>query len=94
MSMTFRTIGAAVLLSGCTSYNPYVEWEHISSIPDGTPFNNIDADQLDQILVGVHLKKERCYLDLAVGANLSTSEIQGRNPYGRTRAGCFLFKDN
>ena len=75
----------------CTINYLYV---NISSIPDFRPFNNIDADQLDQILVGVHLKKERCYLDLAVGANLSTSEIQGRNPYGRTRAGCFLFKDN
>ena len=83
----------SLLLSGCSTYNPYLEYEHISSIPNGTPFNNRTEDQVDQIYVGVQLKKERCYLDLAVGSNLSGSDIQGRDPFGRTRAGCFLFKN-
>ena len=82
-----------LLLLGCSSYSPYLEYEHISSIPNGTPFNNRIEDQLDQIYVGVQLKNERCYLDLAVGSNLSGSDIQGRDPFGRTRVGCFLFKD-
>ena len=88
-----KSLGIPLLLSSCSSYNPYIEYEHISSIPNGTPFNNRQEDQVDQVYVVVQLKEERCYLDLAVGSNLSSSDIAGRNPFGRTRAGCFLFKD-
>ena len=88
-----KSLGIPLLLSSCASYNPYLEYEHISSIPDGQPFNDRDADQTDQVYIGVHLKEERCYLDLAIGTNLGSSELKGRNPFGRTRAGCFLFKD-
>jgi len=88
-----KILGVPLLLSSCSSYNPYLEYEHISSIPNGTPFNNRIEHQVDQLYVGVQLKAERCYLDLAIGSNFDSSDLDGRDPFGRTRAGCFLFKD-
>ena len=77
-------------LLGCGA-NPYIEYEHISAIRDGVPFNDRHSDQTDQVFVGLNFKGERCYLDLSMGVSLSSSELSGRDPFGRAQTGCYLF---
>ena len=74
---------AVLLLQSCTWYG---EFEHISSIPNGTPFNTRAETSTDIIWTGVKLQKHSWYIDGAVGYETS-SEFEGRNPYGRIKIG-------
>lgn len=74
---------ALLLVPGCTWYG---EFEHISSIPNGTPFNSRAETSTDVIWTGVKVQKDSWYVDTAVGYETS-SEFEGRNPYGRIKLG-------
>lgn len=74
---------ALLLLSGCTWYG---EVEHISSIPNGTPFNSLGETSTDIVWTGLKIENNTWYVDGAVGYETS-SEFEGRNPYGRIKIG-------
>jgi len=76
-------LGAIVLLQGCTWYG---EFEHVSSIPNGSPFNNREETSVDVLWTGIKVEKDGWYVDSAIGWDTS-SEYQGRNPYGRFKVG-------
>jgi len=78
-----KLISILLLLQGCTLYG---ELEHISSIPNGTPFNNLNETSTDIIWTGLKIEKNTWYVDGAVGYETS-SEFEGRNPYGRIKIG-------
>jgi len=79
---------AAFLTSGCTWYG---EIEHVSSLPNGTPFNNRDETSVDALWTGIRIEKNGWYIDGAVGVDTS-NEYEGRNPYGRAKFGKNLIK--
>ena len=81
--MIIRLLAVLLLLQGCTWYG---EIEHISSIPNGTPFNNLEETSTDIIWTGLRIEKDTWYIDGAVGYERS-SELEGRNPYGRIKIG-------
>jgi hypothetical protein len=68
-----------VLLSGCSCYG---EFEHISSIPDGNPFNDRPETSTDLIWTGIRIEGNSWYVDGAIGYETS-SEFEGNNPHGR-----------
>ena len=70
-----------LLTQGCTWYG---EFEHISSIPNGTPFNSRGETSTDIVWTGIEVKKDGWSADVAVGYETS-SELEGRNPYGRIK---------
>ena len=78
-----KKIALALLLlaQGCTLYG---EFEHISSIPNGTPFNSRSETSTDLIWTGIEVEKNGWSADVAVGYETS-SELEGRNPYGRIK---------
>ena len=79
---------ALLLISGCASTVPYVEYSHISSIPNGIPFNGLPETQADQVFLGMrHHSDSGLYLDTGVGVNVGESELEGRNPWGRFAIG-------
>ena len=78
-----KLISILLLLQGCTLYG---ELEHISSIPNGTPFNNLDETSTDIIWAGLKIENNTWYVDGAIGYETS-SEFEGRNPYGRIKVG-------
>ena len=83
MWLQVRIILILLLLQGCTWYG---EFEHISSIPNGTPFNNLDETSTDIVWTGLKIEKNTWYVDGALGYETS-SEFEGRNPYGRIKIG-------
>ena len=74
---------AIIISSGCTWY---AEFEHVSSIPNGNPFNDRKETSVDAIWSGIRAEKDGWYIDSAVGWDTS-SEYEGRNPYGRFKVG-------
>lgn len=74
---------AAILLPGCTWYG---EFEHVSSIPNGNPFNDRKETSVDALWTGIRVEKDGWYADGAVGVDVS-SEYEGRNPFGRIKLG-------
>ena len=81
--VAIRFVAASLLLQGCTWYG---EVEHISSIPNGTPFNTLEETSTDIVWTGMRVEKDSWYIDGAVGYETS-SEFEGRNPYGRIKIG-------
>ena len=80
---------AVVLLSqGCTWY---AEFEHVSSIPNGNPFNDRQETSVDAVWTGITVEKNGWYVDSAVGWDTS-GDYEGRNPYGRFKVGKELKK--
>tara|TARA_R110002020_G_scaffold65744_1_gene173369 strand:+ start:14039 stop:14317 length:279 start_codon:yes stop_codon:yes gene_type:complete len=79
------TIGLSLVLlaQGCTWYG---EFEHVSSIPNGNPFNDRKETSVDAIWTGIKVEKNGWYVDSAVGWDTS-GEYEGRNPYGRFKVG-------
>lgn len=85
------TLGLILVLlfqSGCTWYG---EFEHISSIPNGNPFNDRQETSADVLWTGIKAEKNGWYVDSAVGWDTS-GEYEGRNPYGRFKVGKELKK--
>lgn len=78
-----RFIFILFLLQGCTWYG---EVEHISSIPNGRPFNSLEETATDIVWTGLRVEKDAWYVDGAIGYDVS-SELEGRNPHGRIRIG-------
>ena len=78
-----KKLAVALLLftQGCTLYG---EFEHISSIPNGTPFNSRGETSTDLVWAGIEVEKDGWSADVAVGYETS-SELEGRNPYGRIK---------
>lgn len=72
-----------LLSQSCTWYG---EFEHISSIPNGTPFNKRGETSVDAVWTGVKAEKNDWYIDSAIGWDTS-GEYEGRNPYGRFKIG-------
>ena len=72
-----------LLLPACTWYG---EYEHISSIPNGTPFNDREETSADVIWSGIRAEKDGWYVDGAVGIEVN-GDLVGRNPYGRFKVG-------
>ena len=72
-------IFALIAMTGCTWYG---EYEHISSIPNGTPFNDREETSSDVIWTGIRAKRNGWYVDAAVGAETS-NDLEGRDPFGR-----------
>lgn len=77
--MILTLVSTLLFLSACTWYG---EYEHISSIPNGTPFNEREETSADILWTGIRAKKEGWYIDAAVGAETSNN-LEGRLPYGR-----------
>jgi len=79
------TIGLSLVLlaQGCTWYG---EFEHVSSIPNGNPFNDRQETSVDAVWTGIKVEKNGWYVDSAVGWDTS-GEYEGRNPYGRFKVG-------
>ena len=78
-----KLLTVVILLQGCTWYG---EFEHISSIPNGTPFNNLNETSTDIVWTGLKIEQNTWYVDGALGYETS-SEFEGRNPYGRIKIG-------
>jgi hypothetical protein len=78
-----KLIFILALLQGCTWYG---EFEHISSIPNGTPFNDLNETSTDIVWTGLRVQQDTWYVDGALGYETS-SEFEGRNPYGRIKIG-------
>ena len=78
-----KLLTVLILLQGCTWYG---EFEHISSIPNGTPFNNLNETSTDIVCTGLKIEQNTWYVDGALGYETS-SEFEGRNPYGRIKVG-------
>jgi len=74
---------AAILLPGCTWYG---EFEHVSSIPDGNPFNDRKETSVDALWTGIRAERDGWYVDGAVGVDIS-NDYEGSNPYGRFKLG-------
>lgn len=70
---------ALLLLTACTWYG---EVEHISSVRNGTPFNDREETSADVIWTGIRAERDGWYVDGAIGKDVS-SELQGRDPYAR-----------
>ena len=83
MAQLCKVCAVLVLLQGCTWYG---EFEHLSSIPNGTPFNNLSETSTDIVWTGLKIEKNTWYVDCALGYETS-SEFEGRNPYGRIKIG-------
>lgn len=77
-----------MLCSGCnTTGSLYGEVEHISSIPNGNPFNDRKETSADVLWTGIKLTyPSGWYIDGAVGIDTS-GEFEGRNPYGKFKVG-------
>lgn len=76
-------VSTLIFLPACTWYG---EFEHVSSIPNGSPFNNREETSVDALWTGIRVEKNGWYADGAVGVDTS-SEYEGRNPYGRFKLG-------
>lgn len=83
MKKPLVVLSALFLFQGCTWYG---EFEHVSSIPNGNPFNDRQETSVDAVWTGVRAEKNGWYVDSAVGWDTS-SEYEGRNPYGRFKVG-------
>ena len=53
--------------------------EHISSIPDGRPFNRRDETAADMIQIGIRYKQKGWKFDALIGAEVNSS-FRGDNP--------------
>ena len=53
--------------------------EHISSIPDGRPFNNRHETAADMIQIGIRYKQKGWKFDALIGAEVNNS-FRGDNP--------------
>lgn len=71
------------LISSCTWY---AEIEHISSIPNGNPFNNREETSVDAVWTGLRAERDGWYIDAAIGVDTS-GDFEGRNPYGKFKLG-------
>ncbi len=72
-----------MFIQGCTWY---AEFEHISSIPNGNPFNDREETSVDAVWTGLRTEKNGWYVDAAVGVDIS-GDFEGRNPYGKFKVG-------
>tara|TARA_R110002050_G_scaffold167938_1_gene298993 strand:+ start:1053 stop:1328 length:276 start_codon:yes stop_codon:yes gene_type:complete len=88
MNKTLIILATVLLSQGCTWYG---EFEHVSSIPNGNPFNNRQETSVDAVWTGIKAEKNGWYIDSAIGWDTS-GEYEGRNPYGRFKAGKELKK--
>ena len=76
-----------MLCSGCSSTKIlYAEVEHLSSIPNGNPFNNREETSVDAVWTGLRSEKNGWYVDAAIGIDTS-GDFDGRNPYGKFKVG-------
>lgn len=72
-----------MLIGGCQTHSVwYGEVEHLSSIPNGKPFNSRTETSSDMIWTGIKTTYGAWYIDASIGADLS-GELEGRNPYGK-----------
>ena len=87
--MNLRPISAilAVFLSiSCSNLYTFYEYEHISSIPNGRPFNNLKETSVDLLFSGLRYRENGWVIDGGIGVQTS-SGLQGRDPFGRIRVG-------
>ena len=81
--MRLIVILSLLYIPGCTWY---AEIEHVSSIPNGNPFNNREETSVDAIWTGLKSEKNGWYVDAAIGIDTS-GDFEGRNPYGKVKIG-------
>ena len=53
MTSLVKLLPVLILLQGCTWYG---EFEHISSIPNGTPFNDLNETSTDIVWTGLRVQ--------------------------------------
>jgi len=70
------------ILSGCSSLYTFVEYEHISSVTYGKPFNSKAETSTDILFTGVRYKDNGVTVDIGFGNELS-SDLEGDNPYAK-----------
>lgn len=86
--MKYLLIPLALLLGGCASTTPYVEYTHISSVPNGFPFSALPETQVDIVSGGLRYRHDGgLYLDAGLGVQTSSSELQGRSPWAQFSVG-------
>ena len=86
--MKIVLLACLVLVSGCASTTPYVEYTHISSIPNGFPFSGLPETQVDTVSGGLRYRHSGgLYVDAALAVQTGASELEGRPPFGHVSIG-------
>lgn len=60
----------------------FVEYEHISSVTYGKPFNSKPETSTDLLFTGVRYKDKGLVIEMGFGNEL-TSDLEGSNPYAK-----------
>ena len=70
-----------------------VTYEHISAVRDGIPFNTRPETQSDMVFLRLFdCRSGRFFARGALGVNVGSSELEGRDPFGRFVIGIKLKK--
>jgi len=73
---------------GCTHTYTFVEYEHISSVTQGQPFNDNRETSADVLYTGYRFKNdEGLYLDIGLGVETVTDDLEGKDPYAKIKIG-------
>ena len=76
--LSASSISADTLIKKENFYS-IIALEHISSIPDGRPFNNRHETAADMIQIGIRYKQTGWKFDALIGAEVNSS-FRGDNP--------------
>ena len=76
--LSASSISADTLIKKENFYS-IIALEHISSIPDGKPFNNRHETAADMIQIGIRYKQKGWKFDALIGAEVNSS-FRGDNP--------------
>jgi len=84
--MKFFILCFILLMSGCSNLSAFFEYEHISSLPNGRPFNSKSETSTDIFFGGLRYRQNGWIVDGGLGQELS-SDLVGDNPFARFRVG-------
>ena len=77
--MAFANTASAESVIKKENFYSIIALEHISSIPDGRPFNNRHETAADMIQIGIRYKQKGWKFDALIGAEVNNS-FRGDNP--------------
>ena len=70
-----------------------ITYEHISAVRDGVPFNSRKETQSDMVFLRLFdCRAGRFFARGALGVNVGSSELEGRDPFGKFVVGIKLKK--
>ena len=78
----------SLLIIGCAQTYTFVEYEHISSVTQGKPFNDNRETSADVLYAGYRFKSNNgLYVDLGLGVETVTDDLEGEDPYAKIKIG-------